>query len=680
MRLLPTALFAALFSASLHAAPLEGIKFQHNDWEIACDNTGTCRAAGYGVNDGEISVLLTRKAGPLAQVNVQATFANEIADPESLSPETLFIDGNSKGSLEWGENGYLLLNATQRDALLQALREDRLIEFGSKTRRLRLSSSGSNAVLLKMDDFQQRVNTPGALIRPGKRSNNTVLMPRDIPLVVRYPAISDAKSVPLTPAELAKIEPQLREKFAAECDIGEEERAEPWVKTPIDDKHVTVTTLCWRGAYNESYAVWFTDDALNTPPQFVTSDASDFTDGFIFSSHKGRGLGDCFSAESRYWNGEGFVRSEAISSGMCSGMGAGGVWILPTLISNVRMKAEVDTDRLALKTLRAAMDTLQDKDAVTALAQRFPVKAVQTRFTLNPDTPDRKPSAAISDDEWQAFVNSKIVVDGNEAGISYTLVDLDNDGKRDLIVDSYVGGTSLYNYTGVRKNTDDRFSVVDSRSRYNANVAMWPMSGVLYSTAGRGADQHAEWIEINGQIYALLRDGVFGSDTYWLLRPFSDAAKAPALTVRYHYDLRLSPAEDATPALTANEQKSLMDELERVQQAIARGKSLRAEDAPVCPVPPGTPADAADLYSAGRPVIYAEQVALLPAWHDGACYVGTLINLYYYSAESGIEGFLTFDSPRNDNTAPAGYTLSGTRRITGIEDGWKAYASDAEEE
>ena len=29
-----------------------GIHFNHGDWELACDNTGTCRAAGYQHGEG----------------------------------------------------------------------------------------------------------------------------------------------------------------------------------------------------------------------------------------------------------------------------------------------------------------------------------------------------------------------------------------------------------------------------------------------------------------------------------------------------------------------------------------------------------------------------------------------------------------------------------------------------
>ena len=61
----------ALLLPSAQAAPPVGLSFSHNDWEMACDNTRTCRAAGYQGDDDElaVSVLLTRKAGPRQPVS-----------------------------------------------------------------------------------------------------------------------------------------------------------------------------------------------------------------------------------------------------------------------------------------------------------------------------------------------------------------------------------------------------------------------------------------------------------------------------------------------------------------------------------------------------------------------------------------------------------------------------------
>ncbi len=48
MRLPRPILHAALLLAAptLAAADLPGTRFFHGDWELACDNTRTCRAAG----------------------------------------------------------------------------------------------------------------------------------------------------------------------------------------------------------------------------------------------------------------------------------------------------------------------------------------------------------------------------------------------------------------------------------------------------------------------------------------------------------------------------------------------------------------------------------------------------------------------------------------------------------
>src|SRR5688572_12803588 len=58
-----------------HAARA-GSYFSHHDWELACDNTGTCRAAGYQSDDDDLamSLLLTRAAGPATPVSGEVKF------------------------------------------------------------------------------------------------------------------------------------------------------------------------------------------------------------------------------------------------------------------------------------------------------------------------------------------------------------------------------------------------------------------------------------------------------------------------------------------------------------------------------------------------------------------------------------------------------------------------------
>ena len=57
------ALLTALLTLNAYA---KDELFTHHDWEFVCDNTRTCRAAGYQSDNGQrpVSVLLTRKGGP----------------------------------------------------------------------------------------------------------------------------------------------------------------------------------------------------------------------------------------------------------------------------------------------------------------------------------------------------------------------------------------------------------------------------------------------------------------------------------------------------------------------------------------------------------------------------------------------------------------------------------------
>ncbi|WP_284143736.1 DUF1176 domain-containing protein [Psychrobacter sp. WY6] len=64
------AISAALFSTATMAS--NGVEFTNQDWQVVCDNTRTCRLAGYQAeNNSEfpISVLLIRRAGANAGVD-----------------------------------------------------------------------------------------------------------------------------------------------------------------------------------------------------------------------------------------------------------------------------------------------------------------------------------------------------------------------------------------------------------------------------------------------------------------------------------------------------------------------------------------------------------------------------------------------------------------------------------
>ncbi|QRF91370.1 hypothetical protein CLH39_14595 [Alcaligenes faecalis] len=84
------------------AANAASVTFSHKDWDLRCDNTLTCRAAGYAADGEELgsTVLLTRKAGsgePVAN-RVMLAHYDDPEWPKDSLPE-LVIAGRKAGSL-----------------------------------------------------------------------------------------------------------------------------------------------------------------------------------------------------------------------------------------------------------------------------------------------------------------------------------------------------------------------------------------------------------------------------------------------------------------------------------------------------------------------------------------------------------------------------------------------------
>jgi hypothetical protein len=266
-----TALTVLTLCASRAAAGEEaGISFEHGDWEIVCDNTRTCRMAGYSsvdANDDERgSVLITRVAGPNAPLKGAVTLADYDAQ-ENPSVLTLWIDGQSQGKLNLREKEPVYpLTLAQIRALLVATRNDKEVKFAGGAKSFTLSGAGVSAVLLKMDEFQGRIGTPGALIRKGEEPEESVLPPLPMP-VIRAVKVSNALPRALTVSETAVLKPLLLKSKGTEegreCAFDDPESGEVanFDLTPLDTRHVLISALCWRGAYNWSYAYWVMDGA-----------------------------------------------------------------------------------------------------------------------------------------------------------------------------------------------------------------------------------------------------------------------------------------------------------------------------------------------------------------------------------------------------------------------------------
>lgn len=329
---------AALAATPGTAAPVKGISFEHHDWEIACDNTRTCRAAGYhdeGVSPEGMSVLLTRAAGPGTPVHVKVQFAEFEAAP--TTPVHLLIDGRDLGVVKLDEASDDDLTADQRTALLSALRRTATITFREDgPRGWVLSGRGASAVMLKMDEFQGRLGTPGALVRRGKRDEATVLA------AVAKPQVRHVMPLANRPGDDAiGTQPGLREALSAlvtdeSCDdLLDPERQGPIHIRRLDNTRVLATSRCWMGAYNYGVGAWVINAKPPYAPVLVTTSSSSFDDGRLVAGQKGRGPGDCFWLAEWVWDGRQVVQTEDKTTGKCRGIALGGAWDLPTVTAEV---------------------------------------------------------------------------------------------------------------------------------------------------------------------------------------------------------------------------------------------------------------------------------------------------------------------------------------------------------
>jgi hypothetical protein len=339
---LSAAFYAVLSASTVHAAEQPGVYFQHENWELACDNTLTCRAAGYQADDDDtgITILLTRAAGPNSPVHAQL----QLADTASPYPPAVAmrIGARALATVRLDDNARGRLSAAQTAALLPALLKDAPITWSAKSAHWTVSTRGANAVLLKMDEFQGRPGTPGALVRKGTRAESSVLPALPTPELVAAP-VDDAKAdnrlVPLAQRAslLAELRKTLGNRDETRCEDFDENgsHAEKLTIYGLTPGKLLVSLGCYQAAYNSGDAYWVINRQAPYSPILVTNTGSDYARGQIFFTQRGRGIGDCTSSDTWTWDGRQFVHSASESTGMCKEIAAGGAWELPTLVTKV---------------------------------------------------------------------------------------------------------------------------------------------------------------------------------------------------------------------------------------------------------------------------------------------------------------------------------------------------------
>ncbi|MCF3498551.1 DUF1176 domain-containing protein [Stenotrophomonas maltophilia] len=344
-RTLLTALMALTVASAAHSAtpePRPGVEFEHNDWSLACDNTRTCRAAGYSPQAAGnlLSLMLERAGGPGTKVLARLRNGEDGESPTPTGALRLHLNGKDLGPVrDTGDGDKVLLQQAQTDALVAVLpREARIEIIDGEGKAWPISDRGAAAVLLKMDEAQGRLDTPGALVRRGDKPETSVPAALPVPVIMRGTLVAPRAS----DAALANA-PGLRKALIAslpkpdECARLSEGGTDEIEIQRLDAQHVLASTSCFMGAYNFSSGYWVVQDRAPYQAKFVTSNAEDFDrdDATLRGRFRGRGIGDCFSGHDWAWDSARFVKSGEFTTGQCRGV-AGGHWQLPTVVSEVR--------------------------------------------------------------------------------------------------------------------------------------------------------------------------------------------------------------------------------------------------------------------------------------------------------------------------------------------------------
>lgn len=333
----------ALVSMQSHA--LKSVKFLSDDWQLVCDNTLTCRAAGYQKSKGgglPVSVLLTRKAGPNAPVTGQVVLGTyedkHLKRAKSAGKLAFMINGKRVGAdIDFSQSEKADLSSEQVSVLLAALTKYSKILLVGNALKYEVSDKGAAVALLKMDKFQGRVNTPGALVRQGKKSENTVLPPQPIPVVRAVtPSQTSAEYKQFAMKNKAAIKTALRQSLKANECPNLEDKDDKFDVVRLADSKLLVSAMCSKGKYNSSAAFWVLKTTKPNTISLVTKSGSYFENNHIVANKRGRALSDCGTSDVWTWNGKQFVETSKVTSGLCKLVAFGGAWELPLLVTDIR--------------------------------------------------------------------------------------------------------------------------------------------------------------------------------------------------------------------------------------------------------------------------------------------------------------------------------------------------------
>ena len=331
-------LFAAIATTTALPVPQPGEIRTFKDWTAGCDNVGNCEAvslvpeeggAGFDDWDGPISIVRTAGSDDIFKIRV-------LFQVKEIDRYKMFVDGElvDTGPIEQGDYPIEIVGKDARKVARAIINGKRLVVQGPAGENItQISLAGSSAALRYIDQKQNRAGTATALVAMGSRAFQ--------------PANTDVPMIILDQWEAAKLIPEASALVAlaedSKCKEDRyglvEDQAYPLGKRG-DLFRALVLISCGSGAYNFSSAPYIGEyrkdspgDWTFTPARFdrqptwggegnqplLVNASWDEQDQTLSSYGKGRGLGDCGSAENYVWDGDRFRLIDASAMDECRG-------------------------------------------------------------------------------------------------------------------------------------------------------------------------------------------------------------------------------------------------------------------------------------------------------------------------------------------------------------------------
>lgn len=323
-------MIAALLIA-LQAAPAPGELASFGDWIAGCDNGLACEAQSLPIeNDGSVAftpVQIIVARGPGARDAPVVRLLNQEEDPSGRL--MLIIDGREIGEARRGEDDLYDFTASARPALIEAIINGRSASArtGDGPRVDPVSLDGSAAALRWIDDRQRRAGTATALVAAGPAPAASLPPPPALPAVRQVRAARGASFAPLD-GEAARALSEAEDCYLRDgMPLQNESHA-------IGPGTAVTLISCDAGAYNFNALVYVRRGGGGAPeparfdhpagwsdegPPLLVNAWWDPVAATLNSHARGRGIGDCGTAQSYVWDGAMFRLVEQRVMDECRG-------------------------------------------------------------------------------------------------------------------------------------------------------------------------------------------------------------------------------------------------------------------------------------------------------------------------------------------------------------------------